>query len=215
MFWQTGVSVYIATTWEMCTLHLHHQTHVTLVGTLQQQCRVWRFPCHHVDCFQVTSHDQLFVHLQGKKLMLITNSDYHYTNKMMSYAYNQFLPRGSTWRDLFNMVCHAISKVITATPSCFASTSFCKVASHSRLCVCTQHKTLSLPGCLGTCSQALSCHACWQLHLLLDTQCCAAVGPWCKQHCLSTSHIGYCCRRVLWVHVAGHCASPKARVFQQ
>ncbi|KAL3133373.1 hypothetical protein ABBQ38_007244 [Trebouxia sp. C0009 RCD-2024] len=40
----------------------------------------------------------------GKKLMLITNSDYHYTNKMMSYAYNQFLPRGSTWRDLFNMV---------------------------------------------------------------------------------------------------------------
>jgi hypothetical protein len=25
----------------------------------------------------------------GKQLMLITNSDYEYTNKMMSYAYNR------------------------------------------------------------------------------------------------------------------------------
>ena len=38
--------------------------------------------------------------------MLITNSDYHYTNKMMSFAYNRFMPQGSTWRDLFDMVCH-------------------------------------------------------------------------------------------------------------
>lgn len=37
--------------------------------------------------------------------MLITNSDYHYTNKMMSFAYNRFMPHGSTWRDLFDMVC--------------------------------------------------------------------------------------------------------------
>ncbi len=36
--------------------------------------------------------------------MLITNSDYHYTNKMMSFAYNRFMPPGSTWRDLFDMV---------------------------------------------------------------------------------------------------------------
>ncbi len=42
--------------------------------------------------------------LQGKVLMLITNSDYHYTNKMMSFAYNRFMPPGSTWRDLFDMV---------------------------------------------------------------------------------------------------------------
>lgn len=40
----------------------------------------------------------------GKVLMLITNSDYHYTNKMMSFAYNRFMPPGSTWRDLFDMV---------------------------------------------------------------------------------------------------------------
>lgn len=44
--------------------------------------------------------------VQGKVLMLITNSDYLYTNKMMSFAYNRFMPPGKTWRDLFDMVCH-------------------------------------------------------------------------------------------------------------
>lgn len=36
--------------------------------------------------------------------MLITNSDFNYTQKMMSYAYDEFLPEGKTWRDLFDMV---------------------------------------------------------------------------------------------------------------
>ncbi|XP_020593552.1 cytosolic purine 5'-nucleotidase isoform X2 [Phalaenopsis equestris] len=40
----------------------------------------------------------------GKKLLLITNSDYHYTNKMMHYAFNRFLPNDMGWRDLFDMV---------------------------------------------------------------------------------------------------------------
>lgn len=40
----------------------------------------------------------------GKTLLLITNSDYHYTNRMMSFAYDHFLPQGQTWRDLFDMV---------------------------------------------------------------------------------------------------------------
>ncbi|KAL3688341.1 hypothetical protein R1sor_014650 [Riccia sorocarpa] len=40
----------------------------------------------------------------GKKLLLITNSDYHYTNSMMQYCFNQFLPAGMIWRDLFDMV---------------------------------------------------------------------------------------------------------------
>lgn len=40
----------------------------------------------------------------GKFLMLITNSDYEYTNQMMTYAYDRFLPEGTTWRDLFDMV---------------------------------------------------------------------------------------------------------------
>ncbi|TVU22389.1 hypothetical protein EJB05_32081 [Eragrostis curvula] len=40
----------------------------------------------------------------GKKLLLITNSDYHYTNKMMNHAFNRFLPNDMGWRDLFEMV---------------------------------------------------------------------------------------------------------------
>jgi len=40
----------------------------------------------------------------GKKLLLITNSDYEYTEKMMSYAYDKYLPEGMMWRDLFDMV---------------------------------------------------------------------------------------------------------------
>lgn len=36
--------------------------------------------------------------------MLITNSDFAYTDKMMSYAYDEYLPEGKTWRDLFDMV---------------------------------------------------------------------------------------------------------------
>lgn len=40
----------------------------------------------------------------GKRLLLITNSDYHYTNKMMHHAFNRFLPNDMAWRDLFDMV---------------------------------------------------------------------------------------------------------------
>lgn len=40
----------------------------------------------------------------GKKLMLITNSDWDYTQKLMSYAYNPFLPKNMTWRDLFDLI---------------------------------------------------------------------------------------------------------------
>jgi hypothetical protein len=40
----------------------------------------------------------------GKMLLLITNSDYEYTARMMAFAYDRFLPAGMTWRDLFDMV---------------------------------------------------------------------------------------------------------------
>jgi HAD superfamily 5'-nucleotidase-like hydrolase len=40
----------------------------------------------------------------GKKLMLITNSEWHYTVPMMNYTFNRFLPHGMTWRDLFEIV---------------------------------------------------------------------------------------------------------------
>jgi HAD superfamily 5'-nucleotidase-like hydrolase len=40
----------------------------------------------------------------GKRLLLITNSDYHYTDKMMQHSFNKFLPNDMGWRDLFEMV---------------------------------------------------------------------------------------------------------------
>ena len=40
----------------------------------------------------------------GKKVLLITNSEYPYTQAMMRYAFDRYLPEGETWRDLFDMV---------------------------------------------------------------------------------------------------------------
>ena len=40
----------------------------------------------------------------GKQLLLITNSDWTFTSAMMSYAFDRFLPRGKSWRSLFDLV---------------------------------------------------------------------------------------------------------------
>lgn len=40
----------------------------------------------------------------GKKLLLITNSEWSYTRPMMEYAFDRFLPDGMTWRSLFDVV---------------------------------------------------------------------------------------------------------------
>ncbi len=40
----------------------------------------------------------------GKKLLLITNSEWPYTVPMMTYAFDRFLPKGMTWRELFDVV---------------------------------------------------------------------------------------------------------------
>ena len=46
----------------------------------------------------------------GKKLLLITNSEWSYTQQMMSYCFDRFLPGGKTWRDLFDIVVVAARK---------------------------------------------------------------------------------------------------------
>ncbi len=40
----------------------------------------------------------------GKKLLLITNSEWQYTHDMMSYAFDRFLPEGMKWRELFDVI---------------------------------------------------------------------------------------------------------------
>jgi HAD superfamily 5'-nucleotidase-like hydrolase len=40
----------------------------------------------------------------GKKLLLITNSDWSYMRSIMPICFDPFLPAGTTWRDLFDLV---------------------------------------------------------------------------------------------------------------
>ncbi len=47
--------------------------------------------------------------IAGKKLLLITNSDWTYTRPMMSYAFDRSVPSGD-WRDLFDLVVVAAGK---------------------------------------------------------------------------------------------------------
>lgn len=49
----------------------------------------------------------------GKKLVLITNSEWEYTKAMMQYAFDQFLEDGTTWRDLFDL------KIVSARKPAF------------------------------------------------------------------------------------------------
>jgi len=53
----------------------------------------------------------------GKKILLITNSDWSYSSAMMSYAFNRFLPDGMNWRDLFDVM------IVSARKPTFFSTN--------------------------------------------------------------------------------------------
>ena len=55
--------------------------------------------------------------LAGKRLMLISNSEWSYVQKIMSFAYDPFLAPERTWRDLFELVI-----VGARTPACSTTT---------------------------------------------------------------------------------------------
>lgn len=46
----------------------------------------------------------LWYQRHGKKLFLLTNSDYQYTSLLLDYAITPFMPKGQSWRDLFEIV---------------------------------------------------------------------------------------------------------------
>jgi HAD superfamily 5'-nucleotidase-like hydrolase len=46
----------------------------------------------------------------GKKLLLITNSEWAYSDALMAFAFDRFLPKGMGWRDLFDLVIVAARK---------------------------------------------------------------------------------------------------------
>jgi HAD superfamily 5'-nucleotidase-like hydrolase len=52
----------------------------------------------------------------GKRLLLITNSEWGYARAIMTYSFDPYLPEGETWRDLFDTVI-----VSSAKPRFFSS----------------------------------------------------------------------------------------------
>ncbi len=48
--------------------------------------------------------------LAGKELILITNSDWSYSQQIMTWCFNRFMPDGQTWRDLFDLIIVAANK---------------------------------------------------------------------------------------------------------
>ncbi|MEN8235033.1 MAG: HAD-IG family 5'-nucleotidase [Actinomycetota bacterium] len=54
----------------------------------------------------------------GKRLMLITNSEWSFANEIMTYTFDRYLPDGETWRDLFGTVI-----VSSAKPGFFTSSN--------------------------------------------------------------------------------------------
>jgi len=54
----------------------------------------------------------------GKRLMLITNSEWGFANEIMTYTFDRYLPKGRTWRDLFGTVI-----VSSAKPDFFTSSN--------------------------------------------------------------------------------------------
>jgi 5'-nucleotidase len=90
----------------------------------------------------------------GKKLLLITNSEWSYTVPMMTYAFDRFLPAGTTWRDLFDVVIVAARK-----PEFFTTRSpFFEIATEDGL-LRTTHRALQ-PGqaYLGGSARELETH---------------------------------------------------------
>lgn len=63
----------------------------------------------------------------GKKVFVLTNSEYQYSKVLLDYAINPFMPKGQTWEDLFEFV---ITRACKPT-FFFAEASFMKINSLS------------------------------------------------------------------------------------
>lgn len=76
-------------------------------------------PDHFVDLDEEVPLTLLDQKEAGKRLLLITNSEWEYARPMMKYAFDRFLPGDMTWRDLFELVIVSSRKPVffgTGTP---------------------------------------------------------------------------------------------------
>ncbi len=85
-------------------------------GRLKQE--IIEHPEKFVDLDQEMPLALLDQKMAGKKMVLITNSEWSYAAPMLEYAFDPFLPKGMTWRDLFD-----ISIVGARKPEFFSSSS--------------------------------------------------------------------------------------------
>ncbi|GGC57620.1 HAD-IG family 5'-nucleotidase [Hoyosella rhizosphaerae] len=88
------------------------------VGTLKAE--ITADPDRFCDLDSDTATTLIDQRLAGKRLLLITNSEWTYTRAMMSYAFDRHAPTGN-WRDLFDIVVVAASKprFFSETPPVF------------------------------------------------------------------------------------------------
>lgn len=77
-------------------------THKSRSYVLQEE--IVSDPARYVELDPELATAVLDIRRSGKRALLITNSDWHYTRKLMSFAYDRYLPGDMTWRDLFDMV---------------------------------------------------------------------------------------------------------------
>ncbi|MCA9581276.1 MAG: HAD family hydrolase, partial [Myxococcales bacterium] len=77
-------------------------------GTLKAE--ILANPEHFVDLDPDLPLAMLDLKESGRTIMLITNSEWHYTKGLMDWAFDRFLPGSMTWRDLFDIKIVGASK---------------------------------------------------------------------------------------------------------
>lgn len=87
---------------------LSHLDHTHLEGTLKAE--IIADPDSYVEADPEAPLALLDQLRAGKRLLLITNAEWSYTRTIMSHAFDRFLPEGTTWRDLFELVIVAARK---------------------------------------------------------------------------------------------------------
>jgi len=74
------------------------------------KAEIARSPHEFVDLDPELGQCLLDLKRSGKKLLLVTNSEWTYTTAMLRYALDPLLPRGTTWRELFDVTLVAARK---------------------------------------------------------------------------------------------------------
>ena len=87
---------------DLYSLVTQHMGVAHMEGTLKEE--IMRDPDRFVVLDEELPLALLDMKHAGKRLMVVTNSEWAYTRFMMAYAFDAYLPGGMTWRELFDVV---------------------------------------------------------------------------------------------------------------